>query len=617
MTIVNNCLETSRKKLFFLLILIPLYAFGYDVKQSTINKALELKLHDSHIWENMLHVKNGTPSINHPSFLLSYSNFSLKNELITTIESFFETNQNNNSHTICKYPARFLWLKNKLNLNDRDFPKVECKSLDTYLKKTGMKDLKLIFVSENAKNPSSMMGHTFFKISGKDEHNIQREHAVSFFTVIDTVNLPKLLINSTITGMKGYFLLRPYEEQIERYLKDENRNIWEYDLTLSKFEKKLIYFHFWELKDVNIEYLFTGFNCATIVYDMLSMSSPKYSNNNHLWITPKDVIKDSKKKKKIKNATLIASDEWHIKMLLDELETRNESRLIQDLKYNDLNNIDKITFSPSHKTKFIEKEFLNVYASYQYRNHNINGRTLKRIKSEVGIPENKFKFDLHNYKDPINTFDDTQAALTYVSENDENYLLFSFLPASHTLYDDNREYFGESELKLMAFDILVKNDKLKLNSLDLYSMKSLLPWDSFTGGLSSSLKINYEPHYDENLNRFKAYNISVGVGYTKQYFNDIFVYTLLNAGISYGDSTFYTYAYPELGLLMYEIFDMKTILNYKYIFNQHDSHEAYHDLRVEQSLFIDKKIRLGLGVDHKSSLETKKTNYVFSLNYFF
>lgn len=565
----------------------------------------------------MLHVKDGTPSINDPSFLLSYPNFSLKNELIMTIESFFETNPNNDSHAICKYPARFLWLKNKLNLNDKDFPKVECKSLDTYLKKTGMQDLKLVFVSENAKNPSSMMGHTFFKISGKDEHDIQREHAVSFFTVIDTVNLPKLLIKSTITGMKGYFLLRPYQEQIERYLKDENRNIWEYDLTLSKFEKKLIYYHFWELKDVNIEYLFTGFNCATIVYDMLSMSSPKYNTNKHLWITPKDVIKESKKKKKIKNATLIASDEWHIKMLLDELETSNESQLIKDLKYNDLSNIDQINFSSSDRTKFIERDFLNVYANYQYRRHNFAGSTLKKIQSEVDLLDNKYEFDLRNYKDPINTFDDTQTALAYVSDNDENYLLLSFLPASNTLYDDNREYFGESELKLMAFDILVKKDKLKLNSLDLYSMKSLIPWDTFTGGLSSSLKINYEPHYDEDLNRSKAYNISAGLGYTKQYLNDIFVYTLLNAGIAYGDSKFYTYAYPEFGLLMYEIFDMKTILSYKYIFNQHGSNEAYHDLRVEQSLFIDKKIRLGLGIDHKSSSATKKTSYIFSLNYFF
>lgn len=616
MTIVNNCLVTSRK-IFFLLILIPLYSFSNDIKQSTIHKALELKLYDSHIWKSMLHVKGGTSSINDPSFLLSYPNFSLKNELITTIESFFETNPNNDSHMKCTYPARFLWLKKVLKLNDSDFPKVECKSFDTYLKKTGMEDLKLVFVSENATNPSSMMGHTFFKISGKDEHDIQREHAVSFFTVIDTVNIPKLLIKSTITGMKGYFLLRPYQEQISRYLKDENRNIWEYDLTLSKFEKELIYFHFWELKDVDIEYLFTGFNCATIVYDMLSISSSKYNENNHLWITPKDVIKDSKKNHRIKNATLTASDEWHIKMLLDELKTSNESRLIQDLKHNDLNDIDQITFSPSYKTKFIEKEFLNVYAGYQYRNHNITGSTLKRIRSEVGSVEDNYAFDLRNYKDPIDTFNDTQTALTYVSENDENYLLFSFIPASHTLYDDNREYFGESELKLLAFDILVKKDKIKLNSLDLYSMKSLLPWDTFTGGLSSSLKINYESHYDENLDPFKAYNISAGLGYTKQYLNDIFVYTLFNAGISYGDSRFYAYAYPELGLLMYEIFDMKTIVNYKYIFNQHGSYEAYHDLKIEQSFFIDKKIRLGLGVDHRSSSEIKKTSYMFSLNYFF
>jgi hypothetical protein len=614
-------LINSRKRLFFLLLLIPLISYTKNIEQSIINKARYLKLDDSFVWKNLLHVKKNKPSINHPSFLLSFPHFSLKNELKMTIESFFKTNIKNDNHAICKYPARYIWIKQQLNLTDNDFPKIECKSFNQYLKKTAAQSIQLIFVSENTSSPSSMMGHVFFKLSGKDIHNIQREHAVSFFTVIDTMNLPSLLVKSTITGMKGFFLLRPYQEQIKRYLKEENRNIWEYSLNLSEDEQRLIYFHFWELKDVKIKYLFTGFNCATIVHDMLSMTSVKFRKDNHLWITPKDVIKDAKKNDIINQVTLKASPQWHIKMLLDELKELNDSRIVEDIEFKQLNMLKDIKFSSNQKTMFLEKELLSAYLKYQYNNHEINESVVYRIEnmsnSKTKILKETYRLDLSNYKDPLNTFDDTQMGLSYISKNNKNYFLFSFLPASNTLYDDNREYFGESDLRIMEFNLLINKNKLEVDSFNLYSMKSLLPWDNFTGGLSSSLNINYESQYDMKLGEFKAYNISAGIGYTKQYFNDIFMYSLLNVGVAYGQSKLYPYIYPEIGLLMYEVFNMKTILNYKYIYNQYGSHTGYHDIKFEQSLFLDKKIRFGAGINYKSILKEEQISYIFSLNYFF
>lgn len=614
--------NTNSKKMYlFLLLVIPFFIHAQKFPNPIINQALALKLYDSHVWKNLLHVKSNIPSINDSTFLLSHSNFSLKNELQMTIKSFFNTNIQNNNHGICKYPARFFWLKKKLNLNDDDFPKPKCKLFHQYLKKTGAKNIQLVFVSENTSSPSSMMGHVFFKLTGYDDSHTKLEHAVSFFTVIDTINPLLLMVKSTITGMKGFFILRPYKEQIERYLKEENRNIWEYSLNLSEEEQQLIYYHFWELKDVKIKYLFTGFNCATIVHDMLSMTSAKFSNDDRLWITPKDVIKDAKKSKIIKGVTLRASEKWHIKMLLEKLKESNSSSLVNTITNVHLNSIGNIKFSSDLKTMFLEKELLIAYAQYQYEHDDIRQSTeyeiAKLINLKREIQTEKYSLDLSSYKNPLNTFDDTQIGLSYIRSDSEKSLLFSFLPASNTIYDDNREYFGESDLRIMELNLLINKNRVKIDSFNLYKMKSLLPWDSLTGGISSALSINYEPHYDTKLGKFKAYNISAGIGYTKQYYNDIFVYSLLNGGIAYGESKFYTYLYPEVGLLMYEIFDMKTVLNYKYIYNQHGSDNAYHDLRMEQALFIDKKVRLGFGIDYKSIRKNQKTNYIFSLNYFF
>jgi len=611
----------SKKRYLFLLLLIPFFIYAQQSPKLIINQAVSLKLYDSYVWQNLLHMNGNKPSIKHPTFLLSFPNFSLKNELILTIESFFNTKVKNDTHAICKYPARYMWLKEQLHMTDKDFPKVQCKAFQQYLEKTGAESLKLVFVSENTTNPSSMMGHVFFKLSGKDKRNILREHAVSFFTVIDTMNIPSLLVKSTMTGMKGFFLLRPYSEQVNRYLKEENRNIWEYSLNLSEDKQRLIYYHFWELKDVKIKYLFTGFNCATVVHDMLSMTTKTLHKDNHLWITPKDVIKDASKNHIIKGVTLSSSQPWHIKMVLDELKETNGSSLLKTLDLNAFIVNKSLQFSSNKEIMFLEKELLLSYMKYKYNQHEINQSTMYElkniIKSKTLILANNYVLDLSRYKDPLKTFDDTQASITYSSKNSKNNFIFGFLPASNTIYDDNREYFGESDLRIMELNLLISNNTMAIDSFNLFTMKSLVPWDNFTGGVSSSLKINYESHYDKNLGEYKAYNISGGLGYTKQYFNDIFIYSLLNVGVAYGKSKCYTYFYPEVGLLMYEVFDMKTVLNYKYIYNQNSTHEGYHDIKLEQSFFIDEKVRIGIGMDYKSILEERKINYTFSLNYFF
>ena len=611
----------SRRSFLFLLIILPIFSFANKIEQSSLNKSLYLKLYDSYVWKNLLHINGNKPSINHSTFLLSFSDFSLKNELRLTIKSFFNTKVKNDNHSICKYPARYIWLKKQLHLSDKDFPKVQCKAFHQYLEKTGAQTLKLIFVSENTTNPSSMMGHVFFKLSGKDKNHVLREHAVSFFTVIDTMNIPSLLVKSTITGMKGFFLLRPYSEQINRYLKEENRNIWEYSLNLSEDKQRLIYYHFWELKDVKIKYLFTGFNCATVVHDMLSMTSKTLHKDSHLWVTPKDVIKDASKNHLVKDVTLRASQPWHIKMILDKLKETSESVLLKTLDTKVLIVNEPLHFSSKKEIMFLEKELLLSYVKYQYNQNQINKSTVytmeNTIKAKTQALANNYVLDLSKYKDPLKTFDDTQASITYTSKNSKNNFIFGFLPASNTLYDDNREYFGESDLRIMELNILMNKNTVEIDSFNLFRMKSLVPWDNFTGGVSSALKINYESHYDTKIGEYKAYNISGGLGYTKQYFNDIFVYSLLNIGIAYGKSKFYTYFYPEVGLLMYEIFNMKTVLNYKYIYNQHNTHKGYHDIKLEQSFFIDKKVRIGIGMENKSILKESKTNYTFSLNYFF
>ena len=172
-----------------------------------IKEAVANNLHNSPVWKSLLHVSNSKLNIEDPDFILSKDNFSLRNELEQTIYSFFEDIDKGDSHGICKFPARFFWIKSVLNLGDDTFPHVQCAEFDEYLKKAPADDISLVFVSENVSNPSSMMGHIFLKLSGYNHKSKYVEHAVSFFTVIDTFNIPYLILKSTIKAFFLYCLL--------------------------------------------------------------------------------------------------------------------------------------------------------------------------------------------------------------------------------------------------------------------------------------------------------------------------------------------------------------------------------------------------------------------------
>jgi len=220
--------------------------------------------------------------------------------------------------------------------------------------------ISLAYASENVKNPSSMMEHVFLKFSGKNDKNLKVNHAITFYTV----------------------------------------------------------------KDIDMKYYFTSYNCSTVIYNMLSLAKPQIYNDKKIWITPLDSVKYLYKYDLIKKAQLYPSNSWLTKMLEDT-------------------NID-------------------VNNTQQLQNKTI---------------------DISKYKSPNKIPSERQLSASYVNLNKEKYLKLSFLPASHQLNDYNREYFGESELKIASLSVLVNEKNITLQDFTLYGMKSYMPYSSLTHDL--------------------------------------------------------------------------------------------------------------------------------------
>lgn len=511
-----NLLDLSKRAILSLLLIFPIYAFSIDKN-----------FYENNVWKSLLHLdKNNHPSINTPTFLFSYEDFSPKNEFYKTIEAFKEDNKN-----ICKYPARYLWISKNTDIKLNNFDFKTCKEFSKYKKNTNPNNISLIFVSEDVSNPTSMMGHIFFKLEGVNDKGNIVENAVSFFTVIDTLNLPYLAIESTIIGMKGYFILKPYKKQISQYIKNENRNIWEYSLELTSQQIKLLSYHFWELKDVDIKYYFTKYNCATIIDDMINIisSNNRKNNNFNIWTTPKDVI--------------------------------------------------------------------------------------KRVSDSKLIKETNVRRDTFINKNPIYSQGDSQISLYKKSDDEALYL--SFLPASHTLYDDNRQYSFESSLKIGEISFKIRDNDIKVNQLNLLSYQLLTPLNENNNDLSKELSINYTEHLDMNLELENVYNFYYAMGLTYKINKDIFIYDLIGIGLAYGKNSSYIYSQNKLGLIIYEVFNMKSIFEYTTQYNTFKSKEYINSFDFTQSIKVLKDTRLDIRFQDNKTNRYKDKNLKIGLTYIF
>ena len=88
--ILNSLFQIRINNLTLFILIIFLFSNLHSLKadELLIKQALENNLYESKEWKALLHVRNNKPQIFSKSFLYSFDNFSLENELILTINSF-------------------------------------------------------------------------------------------------------------------------------------------------------------------------------------------------------------------------------------------------------------------------------------------------------------------------------------------------------------------------------------------------------------------------------------------------------------------------------------------------------------------------------------------------
>jgi len=613
----KNRLDTCVRKGSFLASLFFLSLPAWSSASSTealIQRASNARLYEEPTWDALTHSGKTKRSIRRGSLLLSGTAFTPQSELNRTISVLFGGDEHGDDK--CNYPARNLWIAQQLGIEPASLE--HCEGLSEYLAKAPADEVTLVYASENLSQPSSIMGHILIKISGNDAEGHRREHAVSFFTDVRGINVPKIVYDSLIAGKDGYFTLSPYDKKLTAYLAGEQRNVWEYRLALTADQRQLVRLHIWELRSANPTYYFDAYNCATLTNFVLATANPDLLKRGSYLMSPLDVVRNVQQNGMIQDVVVLASNKWKIRMISETLPVATNVAIKASVDGMQAGSLPRV---PTDEGEFLVRLLAETYNDYlaetTARTSEAWQAYARQLDAQPRAEQEHRVIDVSQYKNPLKAAKDGQWQLGFAHADGDNYLKVGLLPVSHTLADDNRQFFSETELRLADVSILINSHDIELNELQLYAASSYLPRNYFTGGLSGAFRFGIEPHYNENLERKLAANVGGGLGVTFEPIDQVALFAMLNLGVGYRAGSAYVYAAPEVGLIVDEALNMKTVLSANQTFGQIDSGETYTSIRLRQSARFNDTYTFSVDGTYFTSRNDSSVEFSAGLKYLF
>lgn len=245
-------------------------------------EALDLAHHP--YWLALMHYKqsgNGTSlrlrsEIISPEFFLSpRGSTNSADELAATIEGIYKKpSENQNAHAQCRFVARYQWLRKVLNWNGLTPPSVTCTGFNEWFRGGNIDSLSLVFATGYLSNPASFYGHILlkFNLAQVPSSSELLDESINFgASVPSNENGVKYVFNGLFGGYDASFSNAQFYQQNHMYAENELRDMWEYELALSKNEVDQIVAHSWELMRVKFVYYFLKKNCAYRMSNLLEM----------------------------------------------------------------------------------------------------------------------------------------------------------------------------------------------------------------------------------------------------------------------------------------------------------------------------------------------------------
>ena len=221
-------------------------------------------------------------------------------ELEATLRGFFDDTPKRDEldDAQCRFPARFAFLRRRLEIDLSRLPQRRCPWLVDFLARTRPRGVTVVFSSYYLNNPASAFGHTLLRLDKEPEarsgkHFELLDYGANYSATVDTKNPFVYLAKGLAGGFRGEFQHYAYYYKVREYADFESRDLWEYDLALEPDEVALLGAHLWEVGGTWFRYWYLDENCSYHVLSALEAAAPRLELLSHVGrfvVLPSDTL---------------------------------------------------------------------------------------------------------------------------------------------------------------------------------------------------------------------------------------------------------------------------------------------------------------------------------------
>lgn len=450
-------------------------------------------------------------------------------ELTQTLAALFRDN------TIqCRFPARTMWLKQQLPKLAEQLKPNNCPKYQQWRDYVNADEFVLVFAASYLNSPSSMYGHTFFRIDppNMEQSGTLLSYALGFgATVSEEDNSILYAYRGIFGGYPGTFDSKSYYEKVKEYSRMENRDLWEYHLNLDKPEIDLLMAHFWELNFIHFDYYFLDENCSLRLLELLDIVKPELQLSGQFTdITiPADTVRVVADAGLIKKVHYRPSNQIKLKALINNL-SKQEQALALGLSKN-----HALLAQQPFLTLSTEKQQRVALLAYRYLRYQINKQARDASNSERSLALLRFINQSATQTPDIVIKRPIQPELGHKSKrntlnlgnsNDEFYADIAFHLGYHDLLDRLDGFPNNASLNMGRLDVrFQEGESPQLQRAELLDIQSLSPRNRFFKPLSWQVNMGLERISYRHSEPLVA-QINGGVGYSYSVGKQVDIYGL-------------------------------------------------------------------------------------------
>jgi hypothetical protein len=435
----------------------------------------------------------------------------------------------------CLFPGRFAVLKQNLP-EARAWRMPRCPRFEHFFGGINVSSATLVFSSYYLNNPSSAFGHTFVRLN-KDaqgsEHHALLDYGVGFAATAGDVNPLSFAVGGLVGSFHGEFTNVPYYIKVQEYNDYESRDLWEYDLNLTKAEVELLVAHLWELAHTEIQYKYLSANCSSLLFTSLEAAAPRLNLVDKLpyWVIPSDTVRTL-----FEVPGLVTHYHFRPSKRTQFLARFQRLSAYDQSKVKALAKAENLSSSLESLTADDKTAVLDTYIDYfDFRNFKglvraDPGITQKKqflLTSRSQLPPSKDpKFEAPEPKSevPQSGHGSSRANFGVLASRlgERSYLLGQKF-ALHDFLDRQQGYPRDSTIDFMEFQLRALTQansiedaqgSVRLDSAYLFAVKSFAPYEELIPNSSWKVRIGVERTWDESCAECLAVVTGSGVGIT-------------------------------------------------------------------------------------------------------